>query len=238
MVFLVGQHIVRPGYSTLQTIIRDALTVERDRLEQLVEAVMTDATRKALQQLLESDDALSELAALKQDAKSFRYHQMGMERQKRLTLAPPYTIAKTLLPSLDISQLNIAYYASLANFYTIYDLRSTIYGDSSPARPASICCATPGSVTDNIVEAFGYHTRHLEDDTKAVTTQQAAKIHNDRQQATPRVGELLLLYVDDSRTDVTPSGDVRDKAFRIMPEEKLRSTGKLLTETPVSQMDL
>lgn len=88
------------------------------------------------------------------------------------------------------------------------------------------------------MEAFGYHTRHLEDDTKAVTTQQAAKIHNDRQQATPRVGELLLLYVDDSRTDVTPSGDVRDKAFRIMPEEKLRSTGKLLTETPVSQMDL
>jgi hypothetical protein len=69
-------------------------------------------------------------------------------------------------------------------------------------------------------------------------SQQAAKIHNDRQQATPRVGELLLLYVDDSRTDVTPSGDVRDKAFRIMPEEKLRSTGKLLTETPVSQMDL
>jgi hypothetical protein len=31
---------------------------------------------------------------------------------------------------------------------------------------------------------------------------------------------------------------VRRQAFRIMPEEKLRSTGKLLTETPVSQMDL
>jgi TnpA family transposase len=52
------------------------------------------------------------------------------------------------------------------------------------------------------------------------------------------VGELLLLYVDDSLTDVTPFGTVRGKAFSIMPEDKLRSTGKLLTETPVSQMDL
>ena len=237
MVFLVGQRIVRPGYSTLQTIIRDALTAERDRLEQLVEATLTNATRKALQQLLERDDALSALAALKQDAKSFRYRQMGMERQKCLTLAPLYTIAKTLLPSLDISQLNIAYYASLANFYTIYDLRRFKPGQT---HLYLLCYAWQRyrQLTDNIVEAFGYHTRHLEDDTKAVANQQAVKIHNERQQATPRVGELLLLYVDESLTDVTPFGTVRGKAFRIMPEETLRSTGKLLTETPVSQMDL
>jgi hypothetical protein len=92
---------------------------------------LTDTTCAALQNLLIRENTLSELAALKQDAKSFRYRQMGMERQKRLTLAPPYTIAKTLLPSLDISQLNIAYYASLANFYTIYDLRRFKSGQTS-----------------------------------------------------------------------------------------------------------
>ena len=237
MVFLIGQRIVRPGYTTLQDLITHALSVERDRLEKLVEKDLTATARKALQQLLESDDALSELAALKQDAKSFRYLQMGMERQKRLTLAPLYTIAKTLLPSLDISQLNIAYYASLANFYTIYDLRRFKPGQ---AHLYLLCYAWQRyrQLTDNIVEAFGYQTRHLEDSTKAVANQQAAQIHNERQQATPRVGELLLLYMDDSLTDLTPFGTVRGKAFRIMPEEKLRSTGKLLTETPVSQMDL
>ena len=237
MVFLVSQHIVRPGYSTLQELITNALTAERDRLEQLVESALTDATRAALQELLMGDNTLSDLAALKQDAKSFRYRQMGLERQKRLTLAPLYTIAKTLLPSLDISQLNIAYYASLANFYTIYDLRRFKFGQTNLYL---LCYAWQRyrQLTDNIVEAFAYQARHLEDDTKAVATQQAAKIHNERQQATPRVGELLLLYVDDSLTDMTPFGTVRGKAFHIMPEEKLRSTGKLLTETPVSQMDL
>lgn len=237
MMFLIGQCIVRPGYSTLQTIIRDALSAERDRVEQLVEAALTDTAREALQQLLVRENTLSDLAALKQDAKSLRYRQMGLERQKRLTLAPLYAIAKTLLPGLGLSQLNIAYYASLANFYTVYDLRRF-----KPAQTNLylLCYAWQRyrQLTDNLVEAFGYQTRQLEDETKAVATQQAVKIHIERQQATPRVGELLLLYVDDSLTDVTPFGTVRHKAFRIMPEDKLRSTGKLLTEKPVSQMDL
>jgi TnpA family transposase len=237
MAFLVGHRIVRPGYSTLQDLIASALTAERERLEQLVGSALTDESRDALQQLLVRENTLSDLAALKQDAKSFRYRQMGLERQKRLTLAPLYATAKTLLPSLDLSQLNIAYYASLANFYTIYDLRRFKPGQTNLYL---LCYAWQRyrQLTDNVVEAFGYHTRQLEDDTKAVANQQAVKIHNERQQATPRVGELLLLYVDDSLTDVTPFGTVRHRAFGIMPEETLRSTGKLLTSTPVSQMDL
>jgi len=170
-VFLIGQRIVRPGYSTLQNVIREALAAERKRLEQLVEAALTQTSRDALQQLLEHDDSLSELAALKQDAKNFRYRQMGLERQKRLTLSPLYAIAKTLLPSLDISQLNIAYYANLANFYTIYDLRRLKFGQ---ANLYLLCYAWQRyrQLTDNIVEAFGYQTRHLEEDTKDVAVKQ------------------------------------------------------------------
>jgi TnpA family transposase len=237
MVFLIGQRIVRPGYTTLQDLITNALAAERSRLEQLVDVAVTETIRETLKQLLIHDDSLSELAALKQDAKSFRYRQMGLERQKRLTLAPLYTIAKSLLPSLDISQLNIAYYASLANFYSIYDLRRLKTGQT---HLYLLCYAWQRyrQLTDNIVEAFGYHTRQLEDNTKEVAVKQATQIYNERQQATPRVGELLLLYVDDSLTDATPFGTVRHQAFSIMPEEKLRSTGKLLTEKPVSQMDL
>ena len=236
MVFLIGQRIVRPGYTTLQDLITNALTTERERLGLLVESALTDAAREAMQQLLVRENTLSDLAALKQDAKGFRYRQMGLERQKRLTLAPLYGYAKALLPKLEISQINIAYYASLANFYTIYDLRRLKPGQT---HLYLLCYAWQRyrQLTDNLVEAFGYHTRHLEDDTKAVANKQATQIHNERQQATPRVGELLLLYVDDTLADVTPFGTVRQRAFRIIPEEKLRSTGKLLAEKPVSQLD-
>jgi hypothetical protein len=123
MAFLISCRIVRPGYSTLQTIIGDALSAERQRLEQRVEETLDDVGRAAMEKLLVRENALSELAAIKQDARNFRYKMMVAERQKRATLTPLYAIAKALLPSLGLSQLNIAYYASLADYYTIYDLR-------------------------------------------------------------------------------------------------------------------
>jgi len=48
---------------------------------------------------------------------------MIREREKRAKLELLYRIAKTLLPELAISRQNLRYYASLANFYTVYDLR-------------------------------------------------------------------------------------------------------------------
>jgi len=47
-----------------------------------------------------------------------------------------------------------------------------------------------------------------------------------------------LLYVDDTLADTTPFGTVRRQAFSIMPKEALLSTGRLLAEKPVNQMDL
>ena len=102
MAFLNAKRIVRPGYTTLQTLISNALTAERLRLEHRIDVALDDAARAALQKLLVREDTLSELASIKQDAKHFSYRMMVLERQKRATLAPLYTIAKALLPGLGI----------------------------------------------------------------------------------------------------------------------------------------
>jgi Domain of unknown function (DUF4158) len=237
MAFLIAQRIVRPGYTTLQTLIGDALSAERQRLEQRVEDSLGDAARAALQQLLIRENTLSELAAIKQDAKNFRHKMMAAERQKRATLAPLYLTAKALLPSLDISQLNIAYYASLADYYTIYDLRRL---KPSQCNLYLLCYAWQRyrQLSDNLIDALGYHMKRLEDDTKETANKQVIQVQAERQQAVPRVGRLLLLYVDDTLDDTTPFGTVRRQAFNIMPKEALLSTGKLLSEKPVNQMDL
>ena len=145
---------MRPGYTTLQTIISDALIAERRRLEQLVEDGLDDDARVALQGLLVRDDTLSELAALKQDAKNFGYRMMATERQKRATLAPLHRVAKTCCRKLGISQQNVAYYASLAHYYTIYDLRRMKPGQSNLYL---LCYAWQRyrQLTDNLIEAFG-----------------------------------------------------------------------------------
>lgn len=162
---------------------------------------------------------------------------MVAECPKRATLAPLYVTAKAPLPSLDISQLNIAYCASLADYYAIYDLRRL---KPSQCNLHLLCYAWQRyrQLSDNLIDALGYHMKQLEDDTKNTANKQVIQIQAERQQAVLRVGRLLLLYVDDTIDDTSPFGTVRRQAFSIMPKEALLSTGKLLAEKPVNRMDL
>ena len=237
--YLKEQKIVRPGYTTLQTVISEALSSERNRLGKLLDDMLDESTKETAQQLLLREDTLLGLAALKQDAKNFGFRQMVLERKKRATLEPLYRVAKTLLPKLAISQQNLNYYANLANFYTIYDLRRL--------RPEQtylylLCYAwlRYRQFTDNLIDALGYHMKKLEDETKDKANKQYLLEQGNRrqQQETSQIGRLLLLYVDDDITDTTPFGTVRHRAFTIMPKDSLQLTGQRLSKKPTSKMVL
>ena len=237
IVYLNEHKIVRPGLTTLQELISEALSAERRRLGVLLDEVLDGEAKAALAQLLVRDDTLSELAALKQDAKSFGWRQMAQEREKRAKLEPLYRIAKTLLARLAISQQNLHYYASLANFYTVYDLRRL---KPEQTNLYLLCYAWQRyrQFTDNLVDALGYHMKQLEDESKARSNKLFVTEQIRRQQETPRVGRLLLLYVDDTVADVTPFGDVRQRAFKIMPKEALQMAGQRLSVKPASKLAL
>lgn len=237
---LKDRKIVRPGYTTLQSVISSALTVERKRLDHLIETALDAQTVKALRDLLVREGTLVELAALaelKKDARNFGYKMMTAERLKRATLAPVYLAAKSLLPKLDISQQNISRYADLALVYTIYDLRRM--------RPAQaylylLCYAWHRfrQISDNLVDAFDHHLLKIEVETKANSLEAFVHAQAKRQQEAPKVGRVLLLYVDEAVDDATLFGAVRDRAFAILSREALLSAGQRLCGEPVSQMDL
>jgi TnpA family transposase len=233
--WLNERKIVRPGHTTLQTLISEALSAERGRLGGLLAGMLDESARQALAQLLVRDDTLSELAALKQDAKNFKWRQMANEREKRARLEPLYLIARTLLPKLAVSQRNLHYYASLANFYTVYDLRRL---KAEQTHLYLLCYAWQRyrQLTDNLVDALSYHMKQLEDESKARTDKRFVAEQAQREQETPRVGRLLLLYVDDTVIDTTPFGDVRQHAFKIMPREALQIAGQRLSEKPASKL--
>lgn len=235
--YLNAHKIVRPGYTTLQTLISEALSAERRRLGDLLTGVLDAAAKTALAQLLVRDDTLSELAALKQDAKDFGWRQMVQEREKRIKLELLYQIAKTLLPKLAISQQNLHYYASLANFYTVYDLRRL---KPEQTHLYLLCYAWRRyrQLTDNLVEASGYHMKQFEDASKEQAHDHFLVEQSRRQQETPQVGRLLLLYVDETVGDATPFGNVRHRAFTIMDKEALQITGQRLSTKPESKLGL
>lgn len=234
---LNAQKIVRPGYSTLQTIIGNALTSERRRLEQLLGDALDDMARENLQKLIVRESTLSELAAIKQDAKHFGYQVMSIERQKRLTLEPLYQVAKCLLPKLEISQQNRNHYASLANYYTVYDLRRL---KPSQTYLYLLCYAWQRyqQLTDNLVSAFGHQVKKLEDETKKVSEQQFSQLQVRKQYESPQVGRLILLYVDDAIEDTVPFGSIRKQAFSILPKDAMLTLGHSLSKKSPSQMQL
>jgi len=235
IVWLNDHKIVRPGYTTLQDLIGKALSAERRRLGTLLEHALDDDAKTALAHLIARDDTLSALAVLRQDAKDFRWRQMTQERQKRAMLEPLYTIAKAVLPTLGLSQQNLLYYASLATFYTVYDLRRL--------RPEQthlylLCYAwlRYQQLTDNLVDALAYHMKQLEDACSAAAKKGFDAEQLRRQQETPRVGRLLALYIDETVADATPFGDVRRRAYTIMPRDQLQSAAQRMSGKPTSKL--
>jgi hypothetical protein len=237
LVWLNERKVIRPGYTTLQELVSEALSVERRRLEGLLAEALDESAKAALNQLLVRDDTLSQLAALKQDAKDFGWRQMAREREKRAMLEPLHGIAKALLPKLDISQQNLLYYASLANFYTVHDLR---YLKAGQTRLYLLCYAWVRyrQLTDNLVDAMAFHMKQLEDKSRADAKQSFVDEQVSRYQETPQVGRLLSLYVDDSVTDPTPFGEVRQRAYKIMPRDTLQTTAQRMSAKPVNKLAL
>ena len=240
LVFLNSRKIVRPGYTTLQSIIGEALTAERRRLEGLIDRGLKASganINAALQRLLIREGSLSELASLKRDARNFGYQMMTMERQKHAMLAPLHQAAKELLPRLGISQQNIEYYASLVHYYTIFDLRRM-----KPAQSHLylLCYAwlRYRQLTDNLADAFAHHLQKIVDITRESSKVAYVQAQARRQQEAPRVGRVLRLYVDETVEDTTPFGAVRDRAFAILPREALISASMRLCKKPITQMAL
>jgi hypothetical protein len=164
IVWLNEHKIIRPGHTTLQELIGETLSSERRRLGGLLAEALDDAANATLAQLLTHDDTLSQLAALRQDARDFGWRQMAREREKRSLLQPLYRIAKALLPKLGVSQQNLLYYASLATFYTVYDLRNL---KADQTYLYLLCCAWQRyrQLSDNLVDAMSYHMKQLEEDS-------------------------------------------------------------------------
>ncbi len=213
------------------------LSDERRRLGRVLTERLDEATIDDLNKLIERDETLSRLAILRQDARDFGWRQMVQEREKRTILEPLHRKACDILPILNISQQNLLYYASLANFYTVYDLREL---KSEQTHLYLLCYAWVRyrQFSDSLVEAMFFHMKKLEDESRRVAKQLFADVQEKHRRETPKIGRLLSLYVDDSVPDFTTFGEVRRRAWKIMPQETLRTTAQRMSVKPVSKMAL
>ncbi len=83
-----------------------------------------------------------------------------------------------------------------------------------------------------------FHMKQLEDESRSVAKQPMADVQEKHRRETSKIGRLLSLYVDDSVPDPTTFGEVRRRAWKIMPREALKSTAQRMSVKPVSRLSL
>lgn len=216
-----AKKVIRPGYTTLQTLISAAMSKERSRLEYLVQQHITEGMQSKLDALLATDAILSDLSALKQDTKNFKYRVMQAECAKLKTLKPLYQLANRILPTLEISQQNINYYASLAHFYTVTELLEF----TPEQRDLYLLCFVwqrYQKITDNLVEAFCCKIKQFDDSLKIGLNLHRLKTHKQHRKQAKKVAQLLGLFIDDEFDDIIPYGKIRKRAFRILSREAIK----------------
>ena len=238
LAFLREKKILRPGYTTLQTIISQALVIERKRLAALIKISLSEADKLSLHHLLQEEETLSGLAELKRDAKDFKARMMDTERDKLVTIKPLYLMAKLFLPMLKLSQQNITYYASLVNYYSIYELRVKIQPEQSYLYLLCYIWQRYRQLDDNLMDAFCIHLKQFEDSLKTKAKEAHTQHMLSQQTELGTMRRLAKFFVADEVTDDTRFGDVREEAFtKVISKEKLQEQISNLDEKELTEID-
>lgn len=233
--YLQDQKIIRPRYTTLQTIVSTIINNEYTRIFGIINSSLTGEDIASLKNLLIDEDTLSKLAALKQDAKDFKPQIIIAERNKLETLRPIYQTVKRLMPELKLSQQNLHNYAELANYYTIYELRERLKPELAYLYLMCYCFKRFRQVSDNLVAAFSFFLKQIEEEIDVLSKLKLTEHVMSQREALDKMNQLMQFYVDDEIADSASFGSVREKAFKILPREELAN--KLTKKKPIPDED-
>ena len=100
---LSNRRIVAPSYSSLQDIVGSVVTGERNRITQMLERALVPAIRDHLATLLQADEHMYKISALKREPKDFSYKELRQEVERRRFFQPLHEFAKTFLVTTGLS---------------------------------------------------------------------------------------------------------------------------------------
>jgi hypothetical protein len=215
MHYLEEQRLVMPGDSWMQDTIGQALTHEQERLATLVSMYLSQADADKLTQLLEDAPGLAAMTQLKREPKDFRASEIKREIQRGAHIRDLYHLAEKRLPTLDIANESIKYYASLVSYYSVYKLKrfpeSTTY--------IYLLCFVYHRyqrLHDNLMQCFLSHVRQYREAARAEAKEQVYHYRREGNEQLDKAARLLRLFTDRSIAHQTPFHQVRAKAFSIL----------------------
>jgi len=212
---LTTQRIVAPPYTFLQDMVGRVVTRERTRLTHLPGHALTPTVATQLDALLDADEHVYRISALKREAKDFSYKELRQEVARRQFFHPLYAFAHTFLATADLSNESSKYYASLVKFYTVYKLQRMA---RATTRLYLLCFAYYRfrQINDNLIEAFIHLVDHYEQQAKQAAEDAMQRAVTEAGEHLHAAGQVLSLFVDASIPDDAPFTVVQQQAFALL----------------------
>ena len=234
MAYLSRQRLIAPGYTIMQEMIGDVLQREKERLIAIAKSYLTNDAVAALNNLSANPRGLYEITRIKREPKDFSIKEIKEEIQRGEQIKSLYAVAQTVLPRLDISNESIKYYASLINYYSVFQMNQL---EKNLAHIYLLCFVhyRYQRLNDNLINCFIYRVRQLLDEAKNVAKEHVYQYRLEHNRNLYKAGQVLKLFADETIAGETPFADVRTQAFAILPETKLDQVADHFLQT--TQLD-
>ncbi|MBF0299970.1 MAG: DUF4158 domain-containing protein, partial [Oligoflexia bacterium] len=193
--FLELNKIILPSYSTLQTIISNIINIEEKRLITITENKVSSNTRKELLGILADNSTLNfhELTFLKKEPKDFAFSQIRNEIKRLNLISKFYPLAASLIPELNISNENIAYYSSLVDYHTVRSLKKI----KESLLIINLLCFIffkTKKIHDNLINCFIYRVNNYTKEAITYTNEKTSNIKTDIVKHFPGVSKILEIF--------------------------------------------
>ncbi len=218
---LETERITVPGYSTFQKIISLATTDEQRRLNVCIQQQVPQSNKQTLNELLTVEGSFYQLTALKKRAKDFKLNQIRQEIQKHSSTGQLYEYTRAFLFRLEVSNENIRYYASLAEYYPVHRLQ---HMPESQAQLYLLCFIAHcfEQISDNLITSFIHQVTATAQEAYQISQQQFSDYNLEHRQQLQQTGMIVGLFVDESIDEALPFGEVKQRAFDIIDEEHIK----------------
>jgi TnpA family transposase len=217
--YLSIQRIVAPTYTFLQDMVGRVVAHERNRITQLLGQSLTPVLEVQLDALLQADEQVYRINALKREPKDFSYIELRREVERRKFFQPLHEFAKSFLAAAGLSNESGKYYASLVKFYTVYKLQRMALATT---RLYLLCFAYHRfrQINDNLIEAFIHLVGQYESQAKQAAAEAMQRSLIEATKNLEAAGEVLDLFIDSSIPGDTSFSAVKEKAFALLEPER------------------
>lgn len=218
--YLAHHRLIVPGYSFMQDTVGQALLDEQNRLIRIVHNHLTEADIDALKKLVDNPGGLYEITRLKREPKDFSNKEIAHEIFRGQQIQELYYVSKKFLRLLGISNESIKYYASLVNYYSVYQLSQL---NEQVVYVYLLCFVyhRHQRLYDNLINSLIYHVRQYDEEARSAAKEQVYACNIEINRNMQKAGKVLKLLTGDKFTEKTPLRVVQKKAFAILDRQQL-----------------